>query len=168
MILIGKKIEKKCKDDKLGIDFTLKFIVNIKDMKKHIKTVNGNYNIVDIFMHFSKDWKYHKKSKINKKSNENNQINVVNQINNINFNFPSNNNFVMNTPFNTINNNLLPIYNNYLNNNMITNQLLSLYLLNLNNNYINNLRQNLLYTNNNINYFNSNFNIGKINNIDNN
>ena len=46
---------KKCKDNKLGIDFTSKFIINIKDMKKHIETVNSNYNIVDIFMHVSKD-----------------------------------------------------------------------------------------------------------------
>ena len=40
---------KLCKDDNLGIDFTLDSINNINDMIKQIKTINPNYNVVNIF-----------------------------------------------------------------------------------------------------------------------
>ena len=124
---------KSCKDAKLGIDFTSKSIVNLEDMKKHIKTVNNTYKIVDIFLHFTKDWSFRKQSKKIK----NKQINVINQINNINLNFPLNNNFIINNPINNINNNLIPQFVDYLNNTVLLNKIFNLYLLNTNNNYIN-------------------------------
>ena len=88
---------KTCKDTKLGIDFTSKSIVNLEDMIQHIKTVNANYNIVEIFLYFSKDMRFNKKPKNNLKS-ENDSFNVINQINNVKMNFPFNKDFKSNAP----------------------------------------------------------------------
>ena len=153
---------KTCKDTKLGIDFTSKSIVNLEDMIQHVKTVNTNYSVVDIFLYFSKDMRFNKKPKINLKS-ENGSINVINQINNFKLNFPFNNDFTSNTSVNNINNNLVYLNTNYLNKTIISNEILNLYLLNLNINYaINNIQLNLLLNNNNIhsnlNSFGSNIN----------
>jgi len=37
---------KTCKDDNLGIDFTLNSINNVKDMINQIKFVNPHYNVI--------------------------------------------------------------------------------------------------------------------------
>jgi len=42
---------KRCKDYKLGIDFTKNSIRSYKDMINHIKSVNSNYNINNIFLY---------------------------------------------------------------------------------------------------------------------
>ena len=144
---------KTCKDSKLGIDFTSKSIVNLEDMIQHIKTVNVNYNIVDIFLYFSKDMRFNKKSKINLKS-ENSSFNAINQINSVKLNFPFNNEFKTNALVNNINNNLFNLNTNYLNKTIISNDILYLFLLNLNiNNAIKNLQLNLIYNNINTNMY---------------
>ena len=138
---------KTCKDTKLGIDFTSKSIVNLEDMIQHIKTVNANYNIVEIFLYFSKDMRFNKKPKNNLKS-ENDSFNVINQINNVKMNFPFNKDFKSNAPVNNINNNLFNFDTNLLNYSIISNEILNLCLLNLNINFaISNLQLNLLYNN---------------------
>ena len=117
-------------------------------MIQHIKTVNANYNIVEIFLYFSKDMRFNKKSKNNLKS-ENDSFNVINQINNVKMNFPFNKDFKSNAPLNNINNNLFNFDTNLLNKTIISNEILDLCLLNLNINFaINNLQLNLLYNNN--------------------
>ena len=140
-----------CKDAELGIDFTSKSIVNLEDMISHIKTVNSNYDVVNIFLHFTKDGRFNKESEDIK--SENKQINVINQINNIKLNFPLNNNSISNTLLNNVNNNLICLINSYLNYSIINNRILSLYLLDLSNNYINRFQLYLLY--NNLIYFNN-------------
>ena len=47
-----KKI-KRCKDEDLGIDFTLDSIHNMKDVINHIKSVNTDFNVVDILLYMS-------------------------------------------------------------------------------------------------------------------
>ena len=54
---------KTCKDDNLGINFTLSSIHNIKDMINHIKTINPNYNSFDIFKKLSSNFDNMRKSK---------------------------------------------------------------------------------------------------------
>ena len=44
---------KLCKNDKLGIDFTLDSINNINDMIKQIKLTNPNYDTINIFKELS-------------------------------------------------------------------------------------------------------------------
>ena len=59
---------KKVNDEQLGIDFTLRYIKNLKDMVNHIKSVNTNYDITNVFLYLSE--KYEKKGV--KKSNKKN------------------------------------------------------------------------------------------------
>ena len=42
---------KRCKDVELGIDFTTKSIRSFKDMINHIKSVNSNYDINNVFLY---------------------------------------------------------------------------------------------------------------------
>ena len=72
---------KSCKNDKLGIDFTLDSINNINDMIEHIKLVNPNYDIIHIFKElshkFNAKYKFKsskKKNKLNKNENEINNL----------------------------------------------------------------------------------------------
>ena len=44
---------KLCKDEQLGIDFTLNTICSIKDMINQIKSINSNYSLEYIFEHLS-------------------------------------------------------------------------------------------------------------------
>lgn len=44
---------KLCKDEQLGIDFTLNTICSIKDMINQIKSINSNYSLEHIFKHLS-------------------------------------------------------------------------------------------------------------------
>ena len=59
---------KLCKDEQLGIDFTLTNIRSIKDMINQIKSINSNYSLVYIFNHLSEE--YDRKRKF-KKQNKN-------------------------------------------------------------------------------------------------
>ena len=62
---------KNCKDEELGIDFTLENIHNIKDIINHIKSVNKNFDVVNILLYISGKYSSNsdtKKIKYNKKS----------------------------------------------------------------------------------------------------
>ena len=146
---------KNCKDEELGIDFTLDNIHNMKDVINHIKSVNENFDVVNILLYisekYSSDPDIRKSNKIIKKamnvnkifeqeikSNTNDNINNfnkdldINKINNSNNCFGQNMNFFN---FNTYN--LFPIY---INNPMIIN-------------YVNNIN-NIIFSNNNQNFNN--------------
>ena len=44
---------KTCKDENLGIDFSLNSICNIRDMINQIKNLNSNYNIINVFKYLT-------------------------------------------------------------------------------------------------------------------
>ena len=69
---------KLCKDEQLGIDFTLTTIRSIKDMINQIRSINLNYSLVYIFNHLSEE--YDRKRKF-KKQNKNIKIQNVPIIN---------------------------------------------------------------------------------------
>ena len=91
---------KKCKDDELGIDFTSDYIQNMNDVINHIKTVNKNFDVVNILLYISGKYFSNsdtKKSNIIKKafdvnnifdneikSNNNDEINNFNEAQDIN------------------------------------------------------------------------------------
>ena len=111
---------KLCKNENLGIDFTLDSICNFKDMIEQIKSNNKNYNIVNVFKNLNHIYSFRKsrKKKFSKnfknnnneidleinKENENNIINLKenNFINdNLNFNLFSYKNNERNTNVNS-------------------------------------------------------------------
>ena len=133
---------KECKDIELGIDFTSRHINNVNDMVDHIKSVNKDYNIVNVFLYLSE--KCYPNKNIQKSDNDNN----------ININI---NNFISETI--NINNNKSNIFlfNNDNEENIIDKE------ININKQIINNNLSSIPINNiliNNINYFNS------INNLD--
>ena len=74
---------KEFKEEELGIDFTKDNINNLKGMINHVKSINSNYNIVNIFLYITekikaiKDSKKIKNLKPEKKPNlDNNNINI--------------------------------------------------------------------------------------------
>ena len=156
---------KLCKDDNLGIDFTLNSKNNINDMITHIKNINPNYDIINIFKIL-----YYKSNNKNKfrKSNKTNKINnYENKIYNI---------LINEEQKKIVNSEKVDVNNILENNQIIDNQ--NIYNNNLNiefpqinndlfnfNNYNNNINNNLpLNDNNNINnnfiidYLSTNFN----------
>ena len=153
---------KRCKDYKLGIDFTKNTIRSYKDMINHIKSVNSNYNINNIFLYlydnknksndeFKSNY-FCKKEKINI-SNTNSQI--FNK-NNINFDLSNmNNNNNINNDLNSI------ILNNLIKEIMVHNSIIRSFYNNIEN--INNAHSNFVHSTlvNNLNSFN-NSNISEI------
>ena len=124
---------KKCKDSELGIDFTSKNINNINDMIAHIKSVNKEYNVINVFLYITEkcfpNRKHKKKDKKNKKNKNivyenisiNNNIsgpsflndikaNIINKEANINKHV--NNNNINNFPVNNFFINNINYYNN--------------------------------------------------------
>ena len=87
---------KKVNDEQLGIDFTPNHIKNLKDMVNHIKFVNYNYDITNVFLYLSekiekKRGKFsYKKNYIINNNNENNEI-LLNEEKNDNVGFNVNN-----------------------------------------------------------------------------
>ena len=82
---------KLCKDEILGIDFTLNSVCNIRDMINQIKNNNINYNIINIFKYLEDNREKPKKYKniSLKKSELINQSNIINlkeDNSNINYN----------------------------------------------------------------------------------
>ena len=147
---------KTCKDDNLGINFTLSSIHNIKDMINHIKKINPNYNSFVIFKKLSSNFDNIRKFKrpikksSNKKKliidNENKNINIILEKENKNYLGDNKlsliDNLQINDNFEKHKNNLKePINNN------ITNSL----LFNNNSILVNNIFNNIL-NNNNYNY----------------
>jgi len=94
---------KLCKDEILGIDFTLNSVCNIRDMINQIKNNNINYNIINIFKYLADKYDNHenprKYNNTLKKSELINQFNIINlkednsKINDNNFLLNHNNNF---------------------------------------------------------------------------
>ena len=125
----GQKVFNKlklCKDESLGIDFTSDSICNFKDMINHIKSVNNNYNIKNIFKYLDNKFDKNEEKDINLFQNTENEqkdnfgdicidINNNNNIYNKIFNQNKNN------EINEFNNNIQKInLNEYLNNNINT------------------------------------------------
>ena len=166
---------KLCKDESLGIDFTLKSVNNIKDMINQIKSKNPNYNIAyilkklyngcvnkrflkkkldknkyEIDNNISKNDKNDNKNKIIKSDENNNYINNNLTLNQNNNNFNLFENILENNKFNqAINNNINSIFE--LNNNQF--KPINIIENNINNNNSNTL-QNLLNNSLNLNSYN--------------
>ena len=90
---------KSCKDDSLGIDFTLSSINNVKDMINQIKNINPHYNVINVLKKLSNKFisKKRKFKAIHKKKakNQNNYI-LDNNDNNDLFRLEENNNLISN------------------------------------------------------------------------
>ena len=99
---------KLCKNENLGIDFTLKSIKNIKDMINQIKSNGNNYNIVNIFKllnnNINEELKKRKKENQIKSEHKNDNVEEFN-INNELENIKNYNMFNIENNFNSINNN---------------------------------------------------------------
>ena len=181
---------KQCKDIELGIDFTSRHINNVNDMIAHIKSVNKDYNIVNVFLYLSEKCYPNKNSqKENKENKANININnIIDETININNNNNSNNYLFTNDIKENIidkgnninkqiiNNNFIntPINNIYINNvNYLncSNNFDPLILLNLNNSIsLNNINNGILLQNVNTNNYDimNECYINNINNINNN
>ena len=95
---------KLCKDENLGIDFTLKSICNFKDMIEQIKTNSQNSSIINVFKHLNYIYNL-KKSKKKYVINSNNGIDIeINKENKNNIINLKENNFNDSLNFNFINN----------------------------------------------------------------
>ena len=75
---------KTCKDENLGIDFTLNSISNIRDMINQIKNHNSNLNIINVFkfLTYKCDNLEKSRKKIVAKNNKNFDFNQKNELNN--------------------------------------------------------------------------------------
>jgi len=178
---------KVCKDEILGIDFTLNSVCNIRDMINQIKNNNINYNIINIFKYLEDNREKPKKYKniSLKKSELINQSNIINlkeDNSNINYNssfFNHNNNINKIKKIRekeNINDNELNDIIKFTNQNNIFNILQNLLIMNYNSIIFNSFLPNNIYfskydiTNNVnkllINYLisNSELNISNINN----
>ena len=151
---------KTCKDDNLGINFTLSSIHNIKDMINHIKTINPNYNSFDIFKKLSSNFDNMRKSKrpfkksSNKKKliidNENKNTNIIlekedkNYLNNNKLSIIDN--LQINDNFEKHKNNLKEPINNNITNSLLFNNgsFLTNSINTINNNILNNNNYNYL------------------------
>ena len=157
---------KKVNDEQLGINFTSNYIKNLKDMVIHIKAINKNYDITNVFLYLSE--KYEKRVKLKKKKNyikNNNKENKENK--EILLNEGKNNNLannINNTENYEGNNKLLDKINMDLINNFVAYSYINIVLIN----NINEQLKNLLILLNYINSFfiernnvNNNMNIDK-------
>ncbi len=175
---------KKCKNEQLGIDFTLDTIHNFKDMIDHVNSVNNNYDMKKIFLYLPGLCKIKEATNPDSEEEENNydkyddlfnetkkeiikkDINSfpLPQIQNINDTI---NNILFINYINNINNDLSSFIQNLCVNQIATNhglnQILSNIKPNLNSFNINNLPHNILY--NDILFNNNNIN-NNINNTD--
>ena len=175
---------KKCKNEQLGIDFTLDTIHNFKDMIDHVNSVNNNYDMKKIFLYLPGLCKIKEATNPYSEEEENNydkyddlfnetkkeiikkDINSfpLPQIQNINDTI---NNILFINYINNINNDLSSFIQNLLVNQIDTNhglnQILSNIKPNLNSFNINKLPHNILY--NDILFNNNNIN-NNINNTD--
>ena len=168
---------KSLKDEKLGIDFTLNFIRNLKDMINHIKTVNKCYNAKNVFIYLDNKYeaRRYKKSKNIQKRNEINNIfkkdnKIINLDENENNNINNNNPLITengkkinnelkiirenNNDLSNINNNNISLNNNFIIDNMLLNHsnlINNIYLQNQLNKYnLSNLLLNTFLPNNNL------------------
>ena len=76
---------KHCKDEDLGIDFTLDSIHNMKDIINHIKSVNNDFDVVNILLYMpGKDNRNTHSKKLDQIENELNINNIFNKDINVN------------------------------------------------------------------------------------
>ena len=155
---------KTCKDENLGIDFTLNSICNIRDMINQIKNHNSNFNIINVFKYLTYKCDNLEKSrkKVVVKNNknfdlnqneQNNQPNIINLKEN--YSNIDQNNFLFNQNNKDNEQKILKETQNI--NNSDTNN-----ILNMNNqNNIINILQNLLT----MNYYSNAYNFLLANNI---
>jgi len=162
---------KNCKDEELGIDFTLDNIHNMNDIINHIKSVNKNYNVINVLLYITGKYSSNIDSrKSNKIKNDMDVNNIFEQDINGNNNDEINLNEVFD--INGVNKlleefrNKQQLINNSLNNNnslIQNNNLFNCNLYNLMNNYrnnvmimnfINNMNNNIILDNNNQNFNN--------------
>ena len=133
---------KRCKSDKLGIDFTSNSIRSIKDMINHIKTVNNNYDISNVFIHLcdyqQKNYDGLKENNLFKNNDNINISNVNSQIsnkdnnnNNNNFDFNNLNNILLIQSLSNMNNTLNAFILNYLNKSIVINNLINRFYNNI-------------------------------------
>ena len=73
---------KLCKNENLGIDFTLNSIQNIKDMINQIKNNNNNYNIINIFQYLNNEYDNNIENERKKTFNKNIKKKINIEINN--------------------------------------------------------------------------------------
>ena len=141
-----KKI-KVCKDESLGIDFTLNTVCNLRDMVNQIKNNHSNYNIINVFKYLTN--KSYNLEKSRKKIAESNNNNIVfksrelnNQSNIINLKEDNPNINDNNFFFNDIELNDIAKMNNQIN---IFNLFQNLLIMNYNSNIFNSFLRNNLY-----------------------
>ena len=119
---------KRCKNDKLGIDFTSISIRSIKDMINHIKSVNSNYDINNIFLYLcdsqQKNTDEIKDINLFKKNDDINILNI-NPQNNNNIDLNNLNNILLVQSLNNMNNTLNAFILNYLSKSIIINNLIN-------------------------------------------
>ena len=146
---------KNCKDEELGIDFTLDHIRSMKDILDHIKSVNKNFDVVNVLLYISGKYSSNNDSKtmnkiekavninnffdhdIKKNNNNNNNNNEINNKINFENGFDINDN---NKLMEEITKNQVLIYNRFNSNNSFGQKInfVNYNLYNLFNNYINN------------------------------
>ncbi len=161
---------KMCKEERLGIDFTVDGITSIRDMITKLKSIDNNVNIKYILKYLSDKFDYSKKNKkinnhffkINLNDSDNN-IQIMN--NNLNFNLKNEiptlgdlsqidnkqNNIYNNIPLNNntlFNNNIIFNNNNNFFKNILNNSSLNPFLINEINNNNNSLHTILSNLNN--------------------
>ena len=151
-----------CKDDNLGIDFTLNSINNLKDMINQIKSKYPNYNQIFLILKklSNKNAKIKKFKKIPKKTPKNIEEKKINYINN---NLVSNLNsqYLINLGKNELNHwNINNIYNNHCTNdkinvinvNIVENRFINYSFNNIQNilldNILKNIKENLVLSEN--------------------
>jgi len=152
---------KLCKDEILGIDFTLNSVCNIRDMINQIKNNNINYNIINIFKYLAD--KYDNREKPRKYNNTLKKSELINQSNIINLkednSIINDNNFLLNhnNNFNkikkmketkNINDNEFNDIIKITNQNNVFNILQNLLIMNYNSIIFNSLYSNNLYLSN--------------------
>ena len=132
---------KRCKNKELGIDFTSNKIRSIKDMINHIKSVNINYDVNNIFLYLTDNKRNFEEIKKNEFCNINNQ-NIISPLfikDKYNLDLNILNSALLLDSLNNINNSLNSFIFNYLSKSIITNNLIN----QLYNNYLENINKSL-------------------------
>ena len=129
---------KRCKNNELGIDFTSNSIKNFKDMINHIKLVNSNYDINNVFLYLS-DINQKSLDELSKKAKEDELLRLIASIVGCTYDELTNRKNDFNGE-NKINiSNTISQINNKDNNKFVLNNLNNILLLNTLNNMTNNL-----------------------------
>ena len=145
---VFKKLKRR-KDEKLGIDFTSKSITSFNDMIKHIKSVNSDYNIGNIFLYMiNKCESDGQNINLNEIIINKNDKNIINDdLDKLNIN---NDIYKFNNINNINNKNIIDLKENIRNNGINVNNINNPITPNINNRLNNLLMNDLLITNQNL------------------